>query len=118
MPERDYTGPDFYCDVALAHPERLAIVRDTAGVLAFHHTRPRYETHVVVVPRTHISSLTTLTEKDEPVVRELLRVVRDVASEVEQTTGAARVITNIGAYQESKHLHVHVVSGVPLSGER
>jgi hypothetical protein len=25
--------------------------------------------------------------------------------------GEARVLTNVGRYQESKHLHVHVMSG-------
>ena len=108
---QEYAGTDFYCDIALPHPERLAIVHETARVLAFHHTRPRYDTHVVVVPKMHITSLTTLTEADEPVVRELLRVVQDVARTVERSQGAARVTTNVGRYQESKHLHVHVVSG-------
>jgi histidine triad (HIT) family protein len=38
-------------------------------------------------------------------------VVRDVAATVEADFGAARVLTNLGAYQDSKHLHVHVSSG-------
>ena len=109
----EYTGADYYCDVALPYPDRLAIVHDGKAVLAFHHTRPRYDTHIVVVPKAHITSLTTLTEADEPVVRELLRVVLEVTRMIEQSQGKARVITNVGHYQESKHLHVHVVSGDP-----
>lgn len=66
--------------------------------------------HIVVVPKAHISSLTTLTKADEPVVRELFGVVRDVARELGQSHDAARVITKVGWYQESKHLHIHVVS--------
>lgn len=111
--EVGYTGADFYCDVALPHPERLTVVHDGSGVLAFHHIRPSYETHLVVVPKAHLTSLTTLTAADEPVVRELLEVVQEVARLVEHSHGAARVITNVGRYQESKHLHVHVVSGAP-----
>jgi histidine triad (HIT) family protein len=42
---------------------------------------------------------------------ELLSVVREVAGQVLAAHGAARVITNLGEYQESKHLHWHVVSG-------
>jgi len=34
-----------------------------------------------------------------------------VAALVEADFGAARVLTNLGAYQDSKHLHVHVSSG-------
>ena len=57
------------------------------------------------------SSLTTLTRDDEPLVRELLAVVQRVAAQVESKHGAAAVLTNLGEYQDSKHLHVHVMSG-------
>ena len=111
MEDEPYAGSDLYCDVALPHPDRLMVVHDGEGVLAFHHTRPRYDTHIVVVPKRHVSSLTSLTDADAPVVRELLEVVQEVSRLVEQSHGAARVITNLGRYQEPKHLHVHVVSG-------
>jgi histidine triad (HIT) family protein len=58
----------------------------------------------------HVGSLTLLDASHEPVVRELLQAVQAVARDVEQAHGAARVVTNLGRYQESKHLHVHVVS--------
>jgi histidine triad (HIT) family protein len=38
-------------------------------------------------------------------------VVQRVTAEIERDHGAARVVTNVGAYQDSQHLHVHVVSG-------
>lgn len=114
----EYTGNDFQCDVALAHPERLTIVHETGHALAFHHTRPDYETHIVVAPKAHIASLTALTQADEPVARELFGVVQEVAREIEPSKGAARVILNVGEYQESQHLHVHVVSGPRRSHDR
>lgn len=106
-----YDGDDFYCDVALPGVAVLDVVHDGPGILAFHHTRPYWEVHIVVVPKRHVRSLTTLTDADEPLVRELLRVVAEVAGEVEREHGAARVVTNVGGYQDSKHLHVHVASG-------
>lgn len=106
-----YDGSDFYCDVAIPHPERLVVVHDDDRVLAFHHTRPFWEVHIVVVPKRHIGSLTTVSAADEADVRELLGVVQAVARMVEVEHGAAAVLTNLGAYQDSKHLHVHVHSG-------
>ena len=47
-------------------------------------------------------------------MRALLRVVQRLAREVEEREGAAAVLTNLGTYQDSKHLHVHVTSGAPL----
>ena len=108
---RAYAGDDFYCDVAIPHPEDLDVVAEDEHVLAFHHTRPFWQTHVVVVPTRHISSLTTVTSADREVVERLLVVVQGIAREVEESEGAAAVLTNLGRYQDSKHLHVHVHSG-------
>jgi histidine triad (HIT) family protein len=41
-------------------------------------------------------------------------VVRRVATTVLEEHGACRVLTNLGAYQDSKHLHWHVAFGDPL----
>ena len=41
----------------------------------------------------------------------LLNVIRSIAAEVEREHGAARVLTKLGGYQDSKHLHFHVASG-------
>lgn len=112
--ETTYEGSDFYCDVALVDSARLRVVHDDDRVLAFHHTRPYWQTHIVVIPKRHIGSLTTATEEDEDDIRALLRVVQTVARSVETEKGAAAVLTNLGTYQDSKHLHVHVHSG----GER
>jgi histidine triad (HIT) family protein len=110
----EYAGTDFYCDVALPRTQVLDVVHEDDRVLAFHHTRPFWPTHVVVVPKRHLASLTTLTAEDEQDVRALLAVVQQVAREVEAAQGAAGVLTNLGRYQDSKHLHVHVYAGDQL----
>ena len=89
------------------------MVRETENVLAYHHTRPHWPVHIVVIPKRHVSSLVDLGD-DEELLPELLEVVREVAAEVLAELGAARVLTNLGDYQDSKHLHFHVNSGDPL----
>jgi histidine triad (HIT) family protein len=106
-----YSGDDFYCDVAIPHPDRLEVVHQDERVLAFQHTRPYWRTHLVVVPVRHIASLTSATAADEADVRALLAVVQAVARRVEAEHGEAAVLTNLGRYQDSKHLHVHVHAG-------
>jgi histidine triad (HIT) family protein len=106
-----YAGSDFYCDVAIPDPAALDVVFEDEHVLAFHHTRPFWRTHIVIVPKRHIASLTTVTEDDAPLMRRLFAVVQSIAHDVEEATGAAAVLTNLGRYQDSKHLHVHVHSG-------
>jgi histidine triad (HIT) family protein len=88
-------------------------VVETETILAFHHTRPSYPVHIVVIPKRHLDSLLTLT--DEALMVELISGVREVARQVVAVYGAAKVVTNLGAYQDSKHLHWHVVFGKPIT---
>lgn len=105
---------DFYCDEVLSGKTPVQKVVETGRVLAYHHTRPFYPVHIVVIPTQHIPSLTDFAPGDDSLLLELLHVVQDVARSVVEQHGACRVLTNLGAYQESKHLHWHVVSGEPL----
>lgn len=86
-------------------------VFESENVLAYHHTRPFWEEHIVVIPKVHVASL--LDVEDE-MLMELLNVVRRIAAEVVAQKGAARVLTNLGEYQDSKHLHFHVNAGEKL----
>jgi histidine triad (HIT) family protein len=100
---------DFYCDEILSGKTEVEIIFETDAVLAYRHTRPFWETHIVVIPKTHVGSLLTL--NDNLLLAELIDVVKKVAALVVNETGAARVLSNLGEYQESKHLHFHVNSG-------
>jgi histidine triad (HIT) family protein len=102
---------DFYCDEVLSGRTPVEVVRETANVLAFRHTRPAYPVHVVVIPKRHVASLIELGPDDSALLAEMFEVIRAVAAEVVASHGKCRVITNLGEYQESKHLHWHVVSG-------
>lgn len=102
---------DFYCDNVLSGKIEVDKVHESDNVLAYHHTRPFWETHIVVIPKRHISSLLTLESSDDTLFLELFEVIRKVADSVVTEKGAARVLTNLGEYQDSKHLHFHVYSG-------
>jgi histidine triad (HIT) family protein len=103
---------DFYCDEVLSGKTQVEKVLETDNVLAYHHTRPFWPTHIVVIPKTHVGSLLTI--DDNELLLELLDVAKKVAAGVVDKNGAARVLTNLGEYQDSKHLHFHVSSGTQL----
>ena len=102
---------DFYCENVLSGLIEVEKVHETNNVVAYHHTKPFWETHIVVIPKRHISSLLTLEDTDDSILLELFEVIRKVAGKVVEQKGAARVLTNLGKYQDSKHLHFHVYSG-------
>ncbi|WP_246288687.1 HIT domain-containing protein [Bacillus haikouensis] len=102
---------DFYCDEVMSGKTEVKKVYETDNTLAYYHTKPYYRVHIVAIPKKHIPSLTKMEEGDHAVFSELIDTVRKVAGEVEKEYGACRVITNVGQYQDSKHLHFHIASG-------
>lgn len=100
---------DFYCDEVVSGKTPVEKIFETDNVLAYNHTRPFWETHIVIVPKRHIDSLLTL--NDPNLLLELFDVIKRVADQVVEEKGAARVLTNLGDYQDSKHLHFHVYTG-------
>ena len=102
---------DFYCDEVLSGKTKVEKVIETDNVLAHHHTRPSYQSHIVVIPKKHVSSLITIEDEDSNLLLDLLSVTKTVARQTVEEYGACRVITNLGDYQDSKHLHWHVVYG-------
>jgi histidine triad (HIT) family protein len=102
---------DFYCEEVLSGKTQVKKIMETDNVLAYYHTKPAYPVHVVAIPKRHISSFITLEESDNNLLLELLGVIKQVAANVTKENGACRIITNLGNYQDSKHLHWHIVSG-------
>lgn len=113
----DYQGTDFYCDIAIPGKAELKKEYESENVLAYHHTRPFWPVHIVVIPKKHISSFTALSEEETPILLEIVQVLKKLAAKVQDEQGAARILTNLGKYQDSKHLHFHISSGKPLSKE-
>ena len=105
---------DFYCDEVLSGRTPVRGVIETENVIAFHHTRPMWPVHVVVTPRTHIESLLSLSPGDDALLQEMVDVIRRVATTVSEAHGGCHVVTNIGKYQDSKHLRWHVYAGERL----
>jgi histidine triad (HIT) family protein len=108
---------DFYCENVLSGKIAVETVFETSDVLAYRHTRPFWETHIVVIPKRHISSLITMDAADNATLIALFDVIRRVAANVVAERGSARVLTNLGKYQESKHLHFHVYAGERLKSD-
>ena len=105
---------DFYCGKILTGLMTVPICFENERIFAFYHSNPLWENHVVLLPRKHIESLLTLEESDNDLLLELMRTAKIIAGDFMTRFGAARVYTNLGNYQSSKHLHWHIGSGKQL----
>jgi histidine triad (HIT) family protein len=108
-----YEGNDIYCDLIIPKKTEVEIIKETDNVMAFYHTNPHWPVHIIVIPKKHIASILEMSEESSVLARELFEVVSEVAKMVKDKHGACRIVTNLGDYQKSKHLHVLVIHGDP-----
>ena len=100
---------DFYCDFVFNAKVEVKKVKETNTVLAFHHTKPSWTFHVVIVPKAHIPNLTEV--KNMAIVKEIFEIAQEIIHDNNLENKNYKIITNGGSFQDSKHLHFHLVSG-------
>ena len=93
-----------------------AKVYENEKVYAFRDIAPMAPTHVLVIPKQHVSGMSAIDELDDATLAACLRACKKVA-ELEGLTGGYRTVSNCGddACQSVKHLHFHVLGGKKLS---
>lgn len=85
-------------------------LRETDTLMAFHHPKPSYAFHVLLMPKQAVSSLLELDPKDSVFLTELYSTVQSLVDEFHLS--AWRLIVNGGEYQDFPQLHFHLVSNV------
>lgn len=108
---------DIYCEKILTKEISVEVVHESTDVLAFRHTHPYWETHIVVIPKRHIDSLSSINVADMSTVAEMISVASKVCASIESSFGGCRLSTNVGNYQTSKHLHFYIHAGCRLRNE-
>ena len=99
-----------FSHMSFAIPARR--LRETETLLAFHHPKPAYPLHVVLVPKQAVSSLMEL-DPSSAFVSDLFASVQSLVGELQLP--AYRLIVNGGEYQDFPHLHFHLVSEFSLT---
>lgn len=84
-------------------------------VYAFRDIAPQAPTHILVIPKVHISSCNDVTEDNSAVVAHIFEVIPMIAGAA-GLTGGYRVVSNCGpdAGQTVPHLHFHILGGKTL----
>jgi histidine triad (HIT) family protein len=83
---------------------------ETNTLMAFHHPKPVYPFHVLLVPKKALASLNDLDSTDTTFLRDLYSTVQNIVSEFQLP--AYRLIVNGGEYQDFPQLHFHLISNV------
>ena len=104
--------PCLFCDIVAGKIPAKAVYQDDS-MMAFRDVKPQAPTHVLVIPKRHITSLLDLGEGDDALVGSLVRRARDIAREEGLGERGFRVLFNCGddAGYSVYHIHLHLVGG-------
>lgn len=83
-------------------------LRETETLMAFHHPKPSYAFHVLLVPKKSVASLKDFDSKDTTFLSDLYSTVQSLVDEFH--LAAYRLIVNGGEYQDFPQLHFHLIS--------
>lgn len=92
------------------------IVHQDDKVVAFRDLNPKAPTHVLLVPRKHVSSMLKLCAEDDSLTGHLVRIAAQVAATEGIAETGFRLVANAGpdAGQSVDHLHFHLLGGRKL----
>ena len=105
-----------FCKIVAGEiPAELVYESDTA--LAFRDISPQAPTHLLVIPRKHISTINDITLDDEAIVGSLYTAAREIAAAEGIAEDGYRAVMNCneGAGQSVFHIHLHVLGGRPMN---
>jgi histidine triad (HIT) family protein len=105
-----------FCKI-IARTIPASIVYEDDRVLAFNDINPQAPTHILLVPKRHIATLSDLQPDDDALAGELLRRAAAIAADRGIATAGFRTVfnTNRGAGQTVFHIHLHLLGGRPLA---
>jgi histidine triad (HIT) family protein len=104
-----------FCKIAKKEIPSTVVYEDDRA-LAFRDINPVAPTHVLVIPRVHVSTINDVLPEHEADMGHLLLVAAEVARLEGLTERGYRAVMNCGAEagQSVFHVHLHVVGGRPL----
>jgi histidine triad (HIT) family protein len=104
-----------FCDIAEKRMESKIVYEDDK-VVAFKDINPQAPVHVLLIPRKHISGVTSLEEQDRQLVGHMFIVSQQLARDFSVYQCGFRLVVNSGpdAGQAVDHLHMHLVAGRKL----
>jgi histidine triad (HIT) family protein len=93
-----------------------AVVYEDDDVLAFRDVNPQAPTHVLIIPKLHISTVNDLDEGNAHLVGRMILVAKLVAADAGIAERGYRTVLNCNpeAGQSVYHIHLHVLGGRPM----
>ncbi len=101
-----------FCKIAAGDIEE-DIVYQSEELVGFRDLNPQAPTHVLIIPRRHISTINDITESDAEMIGQLFVAAKEIAAQEGISEPGYRVTMNCnaGAGQSVFHVHLHLLGG-------
>jgi histidine triad (HIT) family protein len=101
-----------FCKIA-DHSIPSKIVFEDDNIVAFEDITPQAPTHILIVPRKHISTLNEATDAHRDLLGSVVLAAVNVAKDRQLSSSGYRLVwnTNRGAGQSVFHIHLHLLGG-------
>ncbi|MCL1787047.1 MAG: HIT domain-containing protein [Defluviitaleaceae bacterium] len=100
------------CDIVKRYTEGdgdTAIVYDSEHFIAIHSPKPFAETHIFIAAKQHISTIFDLGNESGEVMIDMTKAIQTASEAVIALKGACKVEMYLGEFQNTQHLHCHVI---------
>ncbi len=89
------------------------IIYESDTAIAFRDINPQAPTHVLIIPRKHISTINDITAADQELIGTLFMAAKEIAAQEGIADSGYRVVMNCneGAGQSVFHIHLHLLGG-------
>jgi histidine triad (HIT) family protein len=101
-----------FCRIA-AREIQAEILHESDRIVAFRDTDPKAPTHVLLIPKEHIASITDVDDARAPMLADIAQAAAHLAKTEGIDRSGWRLVTNVGpdAGQSVFHLHFHLLGG-------
>ena len=81
-------------------------------ILVFHDIEPEAPVHVLIIPKTHISSLNDTNKDNSRVYSYIFEKIPEIANTLGVDKSGYRIVSNCGkdALQSVNHIHFHLLA--------
>lgn len=88
-------------------------VMETDDVLAFRDINPQAPTHILIIPKKHISTINDITDADTEMIGKLYQMAKVIASQEGLAEPGYRTVMNCNSDggQAVYHIHLHLLGG-------
>jgi len=101
-----------FCDIAAGTIPSKKVYEDEA-LLAFHDISPKAPTHILVIPKRHVTAITDVAAADDELVGSMVRRATELAKAQGLAESGFRLVFNCGpdAGYSVFHIHLHLLGG-------